>query len=89
MTEVEVFGWDASKATIKVNKDVKQWKRGKCWSVFCRNPFYHILITEKGYADRAYCPCMRKGDISDLGRIRKGQKWVHIEKGKLVVDYEE
>ena len=84
---VQLKGFDGSIVSIEATKDypVARWNLQICWAFFCNNPFYYIHISKTGKATHAYC-YHKGGDFSE--KIRKGEKWVHIEKGKLVTDKE-
>jgi len=83
---VELEGYDGSSCKIEVTKEypLKHWKEGRCWAVWCGNPIYFIRLNKKGQGKVGYCYHIFK----NLPKLRKGEKWVHIEKGKLVVDKE-
>ena len=83
---VQLKGFDGSIISIEVTKDysIKKWHQQKCWAFFCNNLFYFIHLNRNGKATHAYC-YHASDKFSSLGE--RG-KWVHIEKGKLVVDWE-
>ena len=83
---VQLKGFDGSIVSTEVTKDypIGRWNLQKCWAFFCDNPFYFIHINRNGKATHAYC--YHVSGRFDL-MTEKG-KWVHIEKGKLVVDWE-
>ena len=83
---VEIKGYDNSTMEIEINPTYlkKKWKEGKCWAIWCSNPFYYIHFTRFGRATHAYCP-------HQWGRFEMyqyGEKWGHIEQGKLIIDAE-
>lgn len=83
---VEITGYDGSKVTIEINSmyPKKQWREGKCWAIWCDNRFYYIHFTKHGRATHAYC-------FHQWGRFEMcqyGEKWGHIERGKLIIDAE-
>ena len=83
---IELNGIDGSKISIEKTTmySNKRWKEQKCWAFFCSNPFYFIHINRNGKATHAYCYHLSgRFDLT----TEKG-KWAHIEKGKIVVDWE-
>ena len=83
---IELKGFDGSKISIRTTKTypIKRWKEAKCWAFFCNNPFYFIHLNRYGMATHAYCYHI-SGNFPELN---KREKWVHIEKGKLITDSE-
>jgi len=85
---VEIEGYDGSKITIEIdgNYSKKKWQEGKCWAFWCSNHFYYIHFNRNGRATHAYCPHAWHHLKETLNQY--GQKWGHIETGKLVIDAE-
>ena len=83
---IQLKGLDGSIVSVEATKDypIERWNQQKCWAFFCDNPFYFIHISKSGYATHAYC----YHQLNKLPKLGKGQKWVHIEKGKFVIDKE-
>ena len=83
---VQLKGFDGSVVSMEVTKSypVSRWNTQKCWAFFCDNPFYFIHINRNGKGTHAYCYHMQQ----NFPLLAKGQLWVHIEKGKLIVDKE-
>ena len=83
---VQLKGIDGSIVSTEATKDcpIKRWNEQRCWAFFCDNPFYFIHITRTGKASHAYCYHL----ANRLPKLRKGQRWVHVEKGRLVTDKE-
>jgi hypothetical protein len=73
---------DESSVNLKIKNNIRQWKEGKCWSWYCKNPIYFILLDKKGIAMHGYCFHMH----DNLPETRRGQKWVYIRHGKLEVE---
>lgn len=84
---IEIKGFDESFVQIETTKmySKKKWKEGKCWAFWCSNPFYFIHLNRNGKATHAYCYHL-SGNFPELRQ--RGEKWCHIEKGKLVIDKE-
>jgi len=83
---VQLKGVDGSIVSIEATKSypIKRWNQQRCWAFFCDNPFYFIHLNRNGKATHAYC-YHAADKFPSLG---ESGKWVHIEKGKLVVDWE-
>jgi len=83
---IELTGVDGSKISIEKTTmyPIKKWKEQKCWTFFCSNPFYFIHINRTGKATHAYCYHKHE----NFPQLNKGEKWVHIEAGKLITDME-
>lgn len=83
---VQLKGFDGSVISIEATKDypIERWNQQTCWAFFCSNKFYFIHISKSGKATHAYC----YHQFDNFPKLRKGEKWVHIEKGKLVTDKE-
>ena len=83
---IQIKGFDGSVMSLEITSSYspKRWKEQKCWAFFCDNPFYFIHLNRNGKATHAYCyhASYRFDSLAESG------KWVHIEKGKLVVDWE-
>jgi len=84
---IPIKGFDGSIVFIEVTKmyPLKDWTEGKCWAIWCNNPFYFIHLNRNNRATHAYCFHLFK---SFPKLKQKGEKWCHIEKGELVIDGE-
>lgn len=83
---VEIKGFDGSLITVEIDSNfpMKRWREGKCWAVWCNNSFYYIHFNRNGKATHAYC--LHAWDRFEM--YQYGEKWCHIEAGKLIVDAE-
>lgn len=89
---VEIEGRDGSEVELEVtsNYPLRMWEEEKCWSLLCLNPIYFIKLNKKGQGMKGYCFHLNREIQEKIGifKLRKDQKWVHIEQGKLVIDKE-
>jgi len=83
---IEIEGYDGSQITIEIDSksSKKEWKEGKCWAIWCNNPFFYIHFNRNGKATHAYCP--HQHDRFEM--YQYGEKWGHIWEGKLIIDAE-
>ena len=84
MVEIKAFDGSFLEIEISSSYSKKVWEEGKCWAIWCDNPLFYIHFNRNGKATHAYCPHQRE----QFEMYQYGEKWGHIEGGKLIIDAE-
>lgn len=55
VTLVSPFDSNKRVTFLAANSTIRNFREGKCWSVFCNNPIYFVHLSKKGIASHGYC----------------------------------